>query len=327
MSMPPDATTLVKNTTQHPDNASADALTHTLTVYFDGACPVCSREVALYQRQTGAERCQWVDVSACEPSALGAGLGRDQALARMHVRQADGELVSGAKAFAALWQALPGTRRWGQLAAWGPVNAVLELGYRAFLWLRPLWRPDASFNRWLAAELRSDHAGETGAVAIYRGILAVSRNAGVRRFAEHHLATERRHLDILEALEPPVPRSRLLPLWRPAGWLTGALPALAGPRAVYATIAAVERFVDTHYAQQISRIDLELNTLKAANPNAPGTAPLLALRETLSRCRDDELQHRNEALAAGPANGWAATLWARVVGSGSAIAVTFARRV
>ncbi|MGB1140885.1 MAG: demethoxyubiquinone hydroxylase family protein, partial [Halioglobus sp.] len=29
-------------------------------------------------------------------------------------------------------------------------------------------------DRWLQAELRSDHAGETGAVYIYRGILAIS---------------------------------------------------------------------------------------------------------------------------------------------------------
>lgn len=35
----------------------------------------------------------------------------------------------------------------------------------------------------LVADLRSDHAGETGAVVIYRGILAVTRDAGfaVRR--------------------------------------------------------------------------------------------------------------------------------------------------
>jgi demethoxyubiquinone hydroxylase (CLK1/Coq7/Cat5 family) len=311
----------------HPANHSADALPAALTVYFDGECPVCSREVALYRRQAGADSCQWVDASACAPSALGEGLGREQALARMHVRRADGELVSGAHAFAALWQALPSTRRWGRLAAWRPLNAVLEVGYRLFLGLRPLWRPDTSFERWLAAELRSDHAGETGAVEIYRGILAVSRDAGVRRFAEHHLATEQRHLVTLESLEPAVPRSRLLVLWRPAGWLTGALPALAGPRAVYATIAAVERFVDEHYAQQISRIDRELGRADTGASGGLNRPRLSALRETLARCRDDELQHRDEALAAGPATGWVAAAWARVVGSGSAAAVSFARRL
>ncbi|MFN9448633.1 MAG: demethoxyubiquinone hydroxylase family protein [Rubrivivax sp.] len=310
----------------HATTPSAEATTASLTVYFDGQCPVCSREVALYRRQAGAESCHWVDASECAPSALGEGLGREQALARMHVRRADGELVSGAQAFAALWQALPSMRRWGQLAGWRPLNAVLELAYRMFLRLRPLWRPDTSFERWLAAELRSDHAGETGAIEIYRGILAVSRDADVRRFAEQHLATEQRHLVTLESVKPAVLRSRLLVLWRPAGWLTGALPALAGPRAVYATIAAVERFVDGHYAQQISRIDQELGRADAGAAGGLKRQQLSALRETLARCRDDELQHRDEALAAGPATGWMAAAWARVVGSGSAAAVVFARR-
>ncbi len=47
---------------------------------------------------------------------------------------------------------------------------------------------------WLLGELRSDQAGETGAVAIYRGILWVSKDASIRRFAEHHLLTEQDHL-------------------------------------------------------------------------------------------------------------------------------------
>ena len=45
----------------------------------------------------------------------------------------------------------------------------------------------------LMPELRTDHAGETGAVWIYRGVLAVSRDPALRAFAQRHLATERRH--------------------------------------------------------------------------------------------------------------------------------------
>jgi demethoxyubiquinone hydroxylase (CLK1/Coq7/Cat5 family) len=36
-------------------------------------------------------------------------------------------------------------------------------------------------------------------------------------------------------------------LWRVAGWLTGALPALFGRAAVLRTIDAVETFVEGHY--------------------------------------------------------------------------------
>jgi demethoxyubiquinone hydroxylase (CLK1/Coq7/Cat5 family) len=291
-----------------------------LTVYFDGACPVCSREIATYRRQAGAEACTWVDVSACESAALGQDLSREQALARMHVRRADGTLVSGAAAFAQMWQSLPATRWLGRVAGWPPVTAVLELAYRAFLRVRRAWRrPAGGALARLPGDLRSDHAGETGAVQIYRGILAVSRDPAVRAFAEHHLVTEQRHLAVIEALVPAVPRSRLLPLWRPAGWVTGALPALLGPGAVYATIAAVETFVDRHYAEQLEAIDAVL----ADRPDPE----LAALRDTLATCRDDELRHRDEALAAGPARGAVARAWGGLVGAGSAAAVALARRV
>lgn len=167
---------------------------------------------------------------------------------------------------------------------------------------------------WLIADLRSDHAGETGAVWIYRGILAVSRDAGVRAFAERHKDTEQGHLELLEEVLAPADRSRLLPIWRVAGFLTGFLPALFGPRAVYATIDAVESFVDHHYQAQLDRLD------------EARIEP--ALRALLAKCQEDEVHHRDEAReAAGPPPGALLRAWAWMVGAGSKAAVAAARRV
>ena len=91
----------------------------------------------------------------------------------------------------------------------------------------------------IEAELRSDHAGETSAVWVYRGILAFCRAPEIRE-------TERRHLALTEMLLPRRPGSRLLRLWRLAGFAIGAIPAMLGPRAVFITIEAVETFVDRH---------------------------------------------------------------------------------
>ena len=52
------------------------------------------------------------------------------------------------------------------------------------------------------AELRSDHAGETGAVCIYEGILAISQSTELRAFAESHLRAEQIHLAALARLFP-----------------------------------------------------------------------------------------------------------------------------
>ena len=294
-----------------------------LTVFYDAACPLCRREIGFYQRREGADKVCWVDVNACGEGEVAPGLSKESALARFHVLDSRGQLISGGPAFARLWQELPAFRIWGRIFGSPPLVWLLDPAYRLFLRLRPRLQAiaraksgqtDAAATARLLGDLRSDHAGETGAVAIYRGILAVTRDAEVRQFAEHHLETERRHLELIESVLPRANRSRLLALWRVAGFLTGALPALAGRRAVYGTIEAVETFVDRHYAEQLAYL----------SPTGP-QADLYAL---LERCRLDEIHHRDEARAAlGRRPGPLLRLWCRLVGSGSAAAVVLARRL
>lgn len=303
-----------------------------LTVLYDGACPLCRREIAhvrgLAERNGDSALC-FVDVSAAsDPRYLA---DRRTLLARFHVERPDGSRLDGAAAFVAMWERLPGWRWLARIARLPGMLAVFEFAYRGFLRLRPgmqsiarRWenaRGPASrlpgISEFLERELRSDHAGETGAVWIYRGIAAVAarrKDAELLAFAARHGETEREHLRLIEAWLPAARRSWLLGPWRLAGWLTGALPALVGRCAVYATIAAVERFVDRHYAQQIRHMQQH-----------GGPAALLAL---LERCQADERHHRDEAAAlAGAEPSRALRAWCVVVGAGSAAAVVVARRV
>ncbi len=117
--------------------ASMDADGKTMTVYFDGSCPLCRLEISYYRAQEGAEGLRFVDVSDPE-SDLGAGLARDTALSRFHVRDQNGALISGASGFAAIWRRLP---RWWWAAHFvrlPGVLQVLEVAYRAFLYVRPI---------------------------------------------------------------------------------------------------------------------------------------------------------------------------------------------
>ena len=128
------------------------------------------------------------------------------------------------------------------------------------------------------------------------------------------MATEQGHLRLMEQVLPAMKRSALLPIWRVAGWLTGALPSLFGARAVFATIDAVESFVDHHYQQQIDRLDRE-----AGYPT---------LRAMLAQCQAEEVHHRDEARALGEgAAGLPLRLWIAMVGAGSKAAVAAARRL
>ena len=110
------------------------------TVYFDGDCPVCAREIAMYRREPGADAVQWVDVARCAPSGMGPDLSREAALARLHLRLPDGRLVSGARAFTQLWQSLPRWAWLGRLMDSPPGLWLLETAYRVFLRVRRIWR-------------------------------------------------------------------------------------------------------------------------------------------------------------------------------------------
>jgi predicted DCC family thiol-disulfide oxidoreductase YuxK len=108
----------------------------TLTVLYDGGCPLCRREIALYRRAEGAEAITFCDVS---PAAAAAppGLSREEAMRRFHVIDAEGRLRSGADAFIALWLSLPRWRWLGRIAGVPPLPWLLERAYRAFLLARP----------------------------------------------------------------------------------------------------------------------------------------------------------------------------------------------
>lgn len=310
--------------------------TDTLTVLYDGECPLCRREIAhvkgLAERRSDSALC-FIDISREAVSDPTHAADRSMLLARFHVQRADGSRLDGAAAFVAMWDRLPGWRWLARMARLPGMLTLMELAYRVFLHLRPVLQavarrldaipntsPEADVRRpsgYLERELRSDHAGETGAVYIYRGIGSVARwraDSALIDFAERHGATEAEHLRLIETLQPAVRRSYLLGPWRVAGWLTGAIPALFGRRAVYATIAAVETFVDRHYQQQIDYLE------RHGDPE--GLLPLLL------RCQADECHHRDEAAAlAGGSPSRPLRAWCTLVGKGSAAAVVLARRI
>jgi demethoxyubiquinone hydroxylase (CLK1/Coq7/Cat5 family) len=293
-----------------------------LQVFFDGGCPLCSREIDFYRKRDGADAIEWMDVSASVHDDLAPGLSRSQALRRFHVRTEAGQLLSGAAAFGALWRTMPTFRALGLALRWRPFLRLAETAYCRFLTIRPAlirwlaFEEEASFPSWVRRDLRGDHAGELGAVSMYQGILAVTSDATVKTFARQHLRTEQSHLARLADLMGTSRRSLLRPLWRSAGFLLGAGSALVGPLAVYRTIEAVETFVDAHYERQIAR--------------AGDDEGLRELCDELERLRLDEVRHREDA--AGSAahttdtlNGGLTKCWRACVSVGSQAAVSVAR--
>ena len=141
----------------------------------------------------------------------------------------------------------------------------------------------------LAEILRVDHAGELGAVSIYRGQRAVfataKGGAGMEATLGEMEGHEAVHLAAFDKLltERQVRPTVFAPLWRAAGFALGAGTALMGEKAAHACTEAVESVIEQHYAGQIEELETREPELAAE----------------LSRFRDEELAHKDQAEAAG----------------------------
>ncbi|MCF7969378.1 MAG: DUF393 domain-containing protein [Methylococcaceae bacterium] len=104
----------------------------TMTVLYDGGCPLCSREINHYRRIAGELPIEWMDVTWSEADLGRFDLGREEALQLFHVVDANGVMQVGAQAFIALWAVLPGYRWLAKLCRGLGVAPLLEFIYVRF---------------------------------------------------------------------------------------------------------------------------------------------------------------------------------------------------
>lgn len=108
-----------------------------LSVWYDGDCPVCRQEVALYRRIDRDDLITWIDILALTDSELPADKVRADLLGRFHARQGNGPWHIGVDAFAAIWDQLPVLRRIAFLFRTPGIRQLAKLAYRGFLkWQR-----------------------------------------------------------------------------------------------------------------------------------------------------------------------------------------------
>lgn len=183
---------------------------------------------------------------------------------------------------------------------------------------RPMPLPGARSEVTRAASMvRVDHAGEFGAVRIYEGQLAILRGRpGMDETVaeiEHMAAQEDEHLETFDRLvnERGVRPTALAPVWHVAGFALGAATALMGPKAAMACTAAVETEIDNHYAAQLSE-------LEDKDPE---------LKEHVTKFREDEIEHRDKAIARGAEEAPAYPLLSRAIRLGCRAAIRLSEKI
>lgn len=115
-----------------------------IKIFFDGGCPICSREIRFYKRKANSDKFVWVDVSNFSEDAIPSGYSREDLMKRFHVEHFEEGVVSGAVAFALLWQELFGWRWAVRIVKLPVVRETCELGYTLFLRTRRLFIRRAS---------------------------------------------------------------------------------------------------------------------------------------------------------------------------------------
>ncbi|KTC63403.1 thiol-disulfide oxidoreductase [Pseudomonas fluorescens ABAC62] len=113
-----------------------------LTLYFDGQCPLCAREIKLLRARAAPDRLALVDISdaAFDPRPLGLTLVEMES--SLHARFEDGTWVRGLDATLWSWRAA-GLGRWAAPLSWRFARPLFNLGYRLFCRWRPhlAWLP------------------------------------------------------------------------------------------------------------------------------------------------------------------------------------------
>jgi len=150
--------------------------------------------------------------------------------------------------------------------------------------LHPKYPSDLTANEKIASMIRVNHAGEYGAARIYEGQLAILGNKECADTIRHMREQEQEHLDLFDKqiVARKVRPTVLSPVWHLAGYALGMGTALLGEKAAMACTVAVEEVIDEHYAEQ----ERDLENIEEEQD----------LRKMITKCRQDELEHRDIGL-------------------------------
>jgi len=102
------------------------------TVFYDGGCRLCRREIDHYRRIDQSGRIRWLDITREREALATYGLSVHASMARLHVYDRDGCWQTGAYGFAAIWAELPRYRWLARALRRARLLPALEIVYIPF---------------------------------------------------------------------------------------------------------------------------------------------------------------------------------------------------
>lgn len=109
-----------------------------IEVFYDGACPLCRREISWLRGRDRRGRILFTDIAAAEFAPTNVGADYGDLMAEIHGRLPDGRWIRGVEVFRQLYAAVG----FGWLVAvtrWLGIRQLLDAGYRVFARYRLRW--------------------------------------------------------------------------------------------------------------------------------------------------------------------------------------------
>lgn len=104
---------------------------HQLTVFFDGHCPLCTKEIGLLKQLDNQKKLHFEDIHAIDFVYRYPYIDVVAADQRLHGQLANGQIITGLDVTAKAW-GLVGHHKWLQILRWPVICWFADLGYLIF---------------------------------------------------------------------------------------------------------------------------------------------------------------------------------------------------
>ena len=103
-----------------------------ITVFYDGKCGLCSKEIDYYRVVAPSKVFNWQDVTETQEVLKAHGIGLSDALRLLHAVDGEGNVHIGVDAFLLIWRQLSGWRWLARLVSLPIVCSLAGLCYTLF---------------------------------------------------------------------------------------------------------------------------------------------------------------------------------------------------
>ena len=103
-----------------------------ITVFYDGKCGLCSKEINYYRKIAPLGVFVWQDINQLKDQLAKEGLTLSEGLKILHVKDDKGKLHKGVAAFILIWQQLPAWRLLAIIIALPLIRQTANLAYQIF---------------------------------------------------------------------------------------------------------------------------------------------------------------------------------------------------